>query len=117
MTGIIRVNDIRCRAYHGCLKEERVIGADYTVDVWIEADLSKAIRSDKLKDTVDYCIIKEIVLREMKQPSNLVEHVCSRILQSLKSELKRVHKARVKVTKINPPLNGDVRDVSVILRG
>ena len=30
--GIIRVEDIRCFAYHGCMEEEGVVGTDFSVD-------------------------------------------------------------------------------------
>ena len=36
--GIIKVTNIRVYAYHGCLKEESVIGSDYSVDVTVEAE-------------------------------------------------------------------------------
>src|SRR5688572_33101976 len=115
--GIIQVKGIRCYAYHGCLPEETVIGSEYTVDVWIKCNLEKAIASDNLKHTVDYCSIHSIVLREMKQPSKLVEQACGRILTALKKELPAIEKARVRVTKFNPPMNGDVREASVMLIG
>ena len=115
--GIIHVRGIRCYAYHGCLPEESVIGGEYIVDVWIRSDLDKASMTDKLSDTIDYSTIYSLVVREMKIPSKLVEHVCRRILLSLKQELTLADKVKVRVTKINPPIGGDVRDVSVMLTG
>ena len=38
----IEVNGIRLYAYHGCLKEEGVIGGHYVVDVTIDTDFSVA---------------------------------------------------------------------------
>ena len=37
--GIIRIEDIRCFAYHGCMEEEGVIGTVFSVDVELKADL------------------------------------------------------------------------------
>ena len=39
--GIIKVENIRVTAYHGCLKEETAIGSDYLVNLKVKADLQK----------------------------------------------------------------------------
>ena len=49
--GIIKVNNIKLFANHGCLDEEAKIGSEYRVDVIVEADLSKSARTDQLADT------------------------------------------------------------------
>ena len=51
--GKIKVSNIRVYAFHGCLKEESIIGSDYRVDVEVDVDLTKASISDDLNDTVD----------------------------------------------------------------
>ena len=61
--GVIKVENIRVYAYHGCLSEETVIGSDYRVDVSVEADLEKSSLSDALNDTVDYVTLNAIVRR------------------------------------------------------
>ena len=53
----IYLNDVRIYAYHGCLSEEAIIGSDYRVDMWVEANLNKAKKNDSLKDTVDYVFL------------------------------------------------------------
>ncbi|RRQ50037.1 dihydroneopterin aldolase [Maribacter algicola] len=113
--GIIRVDNIRVYAYHGCLSEETKIGSDYLVNVEVKADLSKAIVSDALKDTVDYVHINRIVVEEMGIPSKLLEHVAKRIGDRIFKELPMVKKARISVAKVNPPINGDVQKVLVEL--
>lgn len=113
--GILAINDIRLYSYHGCLEEEACIGANYTVDVKIDADFSKAQQSDKLKDTVDYCMITDIVKQEMNTRSNLIENVAYRILTKLKAEIRNYRQIKIRVTKISPPVNADVGSVSIIL--
>lgn len=71
--GIIKVENIRVYAYHGCLSEETVIGSDYRVDMSVEADLEKSSVTDDLKDTVDYVTLNAIVVEEMGIPSKLLE--------------------------------------------
>jgi dihydroneopterin aldolase len=114
--GIVRVDNIKLYAYHGCLEEEALIGSDYRVDVAVEADLNKAAASDDLQDTVDYVHIHQIVKEEMKIRSKLLEHVGMRILDRIFRELGAVSDARVIISKINPPIGGDVERVSVELR-
>ena len=114
--GKVKVENIRVYAYHGCLQEETQIGSDYRVDVSVNADLSKASVSDALSDTVDYVHINQIVKEEMNIPSKLLEHVVQRILTRIFRELKTVTNASVSVSKINPPIGGDVEMVTVRLR-
>ena len=47
--GIIKVENIRVFAHHGCLKEETKIGSDYRVDLKVKADLQKSAKTDELK--------------------------------------------------------------------
>jgi dihydroneopterin aldolase len=111
--GIINVNGIKLYAYHGCLEEEAVIGANYVVDVRIETDFNVAQRTDDLSKTVDYVVVYNIVKSEMAIRSKLIEHVAGRIAEHLIRQLPEIEKVDVAVTKINPPMNGDVDSVSV----
>ena len=100
---------------HGCLKEEMLIGSDYRVDLEISANLSKPSKSDKLGETVDYVHLNNIVKEEMAVRSNLLEHVAKRIVDRIFLEIMAVEKVEVEVSKINPPIGGDVESVSVKL--
>ncbi len=111
--GTIKVTNIRVYAYHGCLREESQIGSDYRVDVTVEADLSQAALSDKLGDTVDYVLLNRIVKEEMAVSSHLLETVCERILSRFMQEEAMITKAAVSVSKLNPPIGGDVEMVTV----
>ncbi|WP_452599010.1 dihydroneopterin aldolase [Pontimicrobium sp. MEBiC01747] len=113
--GIIKVENIRVYAYHGCLKEETKIGSDYRVDVKVKADLQKSATTDNLNDTVDYVLLNKIVVEEMAIPSALLEHVAQRILDRIFTEGKLVSLATVTVSKINPPIGGDVQMVTIEL--
>jgi dihydroneopterin aldolase len=115
--GEIHVTGIRCYGYIGCLKEERIIGREYVVDVALYANLEKAAATDKLQHTIDYCVVYNLVVKEMKKPCNLLEHVCQNIIDQLKKEFVQLQQVKVRVTKPNPPLNGDVHHVSVTLQG
>lgn len=114
--GKIKVENIRVYAYHGCLREETLIGSDYSVNIIIGANLSRASTTDDLSDTVDYVLVNQIVKEEMNQPSKLLEHVAQRILKRVFSEISMANKVEVLVSKINPPIRGDVSKVTIVLK-
>ncbi len=111
--GLIKVENIRLFANHGCLKEETVIGSDYRVDLEVKADLKTSAKTDELKNTVDYVFLNKVVREEMSKPSKLLETVAQRILTRIFNEEKLVTKATVSVGKINPPIGGDVEMVTI----
>lgn len=113
--GKIKLKNIRIHSNHGCLREEMLIGSDYRVDLEITADLSRPSISDKLGETVDYVHLNNIVKEEMAIRSNLLEHVAKRIIDRIFLEIAEVTQVMVEVSKINPPIGGDVESVSVIL--
>ena len=111
--GTIKVENIRVFAYHGCLKEESKIGSDYRVDLEVKANLKKSSVSDDLKDTVDYVLLNKIVKEEMAIAPKLLETVAQRILKRVLSESDMVQKATISVSKLNPPIGGDVEMVTI----
>ena len=113
--GKIKLNNIRLHAWHGCLKEESIIGSQYRVDVEVIANLTQPKQTDALADTVDYVHLNAIVKEEMAIKSKLLEHVAERILNRIMDEQSMVDFAEVSVAKINPPIGGDVESVAVCL--
>lgn len=111
----ITVEGIKIYAYHGCLEEEGKIGANYIVDVFMETDFAEAAKTDDLNKTIDYVTVYNIVKQQMGLRSKLIEHAGLRIMNELKKTLPGINKAEVKVTKLNPPMNGDVERVSIVI--
>ena len=114
MTKIL-VEGINLYAYHGCMKEESVIGGNYIVDICMEADMSKPAKTDNLNDALDYVTVYEIVKKEMAVRSKLIEHVAKRIINKLKKQFPKTDTITIKLTKLNPPIEGDVEKVSVVI--
>lgn len=111
--GYIKIKNIKLFAYHGCLDEEGKIGSDYRVDLKVQGDLSLSAKTDELKDTIDYVQLNRIVKEEMAIRSKLLESVAERILNRILKELLIVQKVTVDVSKINPPMGGNVEMVTV----
>ena len=59
-------------------------------------------------------VVDAMVIITMRKRSKLLEHVVNRIIKRILQEHKLVDIARVEVAKINPPINGDVEEVSVL---
>ena len=110
----ISVNRIKVYAYHGVSPQERTVGADFYVTVSVLVDVEpSAWRDDQLEGTADYSRFVSIVRREMTIPSNLLEHVASRIASAVLKECPSVSKVSVVIEKENPPLGVLCDGVSV----
>ena len=112
----IDVNGIRLFAYHGCMDEASRIGTDYEVNLSVRADLRHSAETDKLKDTVDYVALNRIVKEEMAIRAKLLEVVAQRIVNRILSEEPLVQRVKVSVSKLAPPIQGDVERVSVVFK-
>ena len=111
----ISIEGMEFHSYHGCFKEERVIGTRFIVDLWFEADTSAAEMSDNLMNTIDYQAVYQLVKGQMEEPSNLLEHVGRRILDVFQLKYPQVIRSKVKVSKLNPPLGGKIHNVNVTI--
>ena len=115
--GIVELNGMSFRAYHGCLESERKNGNDFTVNFTGLYDISKAAESDSLDDAVDYGRVYDIIAEQMAIPSNLLEHVAARCVDAIKAEFPQLHDCSIRITKHNPPVNGPADNSTVIIRG
>jgi dihydroneopterin aldolase len=79
----------------------------------VKGDLTNSAQTDSLSDTIDYVHLNKIVKEEMAIRTKLLETVAERILKRIFKELELVEKARVEVSKINPPIGGNVGMVTV----
>ena len=111
--GKITLKNIKVYSYHGCLDEEGKIGSDYRIDLMVKGNLTQSAKTDSLSDTIDYVHLNKIVKEEMAIRTKLLETVAEKILNRIFKELELVEKARVEVSKINPPIGGDVGMVTV----
>jgi len=113
--GLIEIEGMEFYAFHGHYKEEQIVGSKFLVDLTIETDMEIPAVSDNLKDAVNYQQAYGIIKAQMEQKSHLLENIASRIMDALYSEMSGIKKARVKVSKMNPPVGGKVNSVSVVI--
>jgi 7,8-dihydroneopterin aldolase/epimerase/oxygenase len=110
--GTILLEGMEFFAYHGCYKEEQIIGTKFIVDLSVGFDSAAAERSDRLQDTVNYTALFQCVKREMGEKSHLLEHLAKRILDSIRKEFPMAEEISLKISKINPPMGGRMQQVS-----
>ncbi|MFO8067083.1 MAG: dihydroneopterin aldolase [Bacteroidales bacterium] len=113
--GKILLEDMEFFAYHGCFDEEKVIGNQFIVNLEIETDTGRSEKSDDLLETVNYQEVYNVIGEVMNESCNLLEHLTSKILDVLMDKFSAISFARLKVSKINPPMGGKMRSVSVEL--
>ena len=112
---VIEIENMEFYAFHGCFAEEAAIGTHFSVDLCAELDTSKAQQTDSIDDTVSYLDIYQSVKRQMEVPSHLLEHVAERIVNAVLEEFSPITHVRVKVKKLNPPLGGKMKSVSLTI--
>jgi 7,8-dihydroneopterin aldolase/epimerase/oxygenase len=115
--GLIQIEGMEFFAYHGCFKEERVIGTRFLVDIAIKTNTDEAELSDDLKHTLNYQAVYKLIKVEMAEKSHLLEHVGRRIIDKVYADFRETEHVKVKVMKLNPALaeGGKVKHVSVTL--
>ncbi|MFN8286311.1 MAG: dihydroneopterin aldolase [Chitinophagales bacterium] len=115
--GLIAVEGMQFYSHHGFYKEEQVLGGKFTVDVYMTTNLQEAAETDQLKKTIDYEEVYKLTKEEMEGRAYLIEHVCKRILDRIKAAHANITTLKVRVSKHNPPLKGNVERVYVELEG
>lgn len=113
--GIIAIEGMDFHAPIGCFAEEKIIGTRFVVDVFMTTDTRKAELSDHLADTVNYLTVYQEVKIIMQQKNNLLEHTARQIITCLFEKFPAVDEIRCIIRKMNPPLGGHIRNVSVTL--
>ncbi|WP_062051256.1 dihydroneopterin aldolase [Bacillus sp. JCM 19034] len=115
----IYLNELLFYGYHGVFPEEQKLGQRYIVDVVMALDLKKAGQTDELDYTIDYGdAYKRIQSIVEGKPFKLIEVVAEKIAEELLQSYSILHECTVKVTKPNPPIDGQYKSVAVeVTRG
>lgn len=112
----IEVNGLELWARHGVGEQERKVGNLFRIDVCLDVDLTDAMMSDNVADTISYADVIALIKREMEQPSALLENVVWRIRESVAAAYPCVRGGMVRVAKVTPPIACRVDSVAVATR-
>lgn len=118
---IIALEGMRFYAYHGFYEEEQIVGNQYLLDVYVDADISKAAMADELYEAVEedseededplsvnYETVYLLCKKEMQLQSKLLETVAQRIADRIDGYFDSATGVRVRLKKMQPPLPGSV---------
>ena len=116
MKSYIFLDQLKFYAFHGVGPQETLVGNEFTVDLRLKVDISRAAQTDEVNDTVSYADVFEAVKAEMNIPSKLLEHVAGRIVKRLFQDFKTIESIELKLAKRNPPMGADLLSAGVELQ-
>jgi dihydroneopterin aldolase len=106
MKRTIRLENVKFHAFHGAFIEEQKSGNSFVVNISITSEINEDM-SDVLEDTVDYCVLHDILDEEMAKTSHLMEYVIQRILERLEAESFTISKVFISMKKLHPAFGGN----------
>ena len=110
---IIRLNNMIFYAHHGYYQAERELGQKFEVDLELECDVSKAIQSDSLPDTINYRDVFNRVNEIFgSYKFTLLESLADKIAHDILKNFP-IYSVRLRVRKPQVPINGFLDNVEV----
>lgn len=126
MADRIELKGLRAHAFHGCFDHERENGQDFSCDITLWLDFSRAAATDDLNNTADYGKVAETAHRILTgTPRNLIETVATEIAETLMCDDDAraeeglepiVHAVEVTIHKPHAPIPLDFADAAVTAR-
>lgn len=116
VTDLITLTGVTAYGYHGVLASEKATGQDFSVDLALEVDLSRAAVTDDLAHTVNYAEVAADAVAQLTGPSqDLIETVAGQIADAaLRRPL--VEAVTVTLHKPHAPVGVPFSDVTVQVR-
>ena len=109
----IFIDSLRLHAYHGVMEQEQRVGGDFLVSLRVSYDISRAMDSDDVNDTLNYADVCRLIKQEMSLPSKLLEHAAARIAKAVFDHYPQSMAIDLRLTKLNPPMGADCDGASV----
>ena len=93
-------------AYHGVMPKEKRDGQRFVLDITLDCDLSKAGRTDRLEDTVDYTAVMDAAVQAMTENSyDLIERAASRTAEAILRAEEKVERLTLCLRKPEAPID------------
>ena len=117
MSDTVFIKQARFQCHLGVTPEERIERQDVLVDVEMSVDTSKAGRSDRIDDTVNYSEVwKRIHECVVPREFRLVEALAESVAQAVLSGFAQVEAVTVRITKPGALATRDAAGAGVELR-
>lgn len=112
---IISLDNVHLHGYHGVDEQERIVGAEYELNVSVALPVTEGCATDEIGDTLSYADIYDVVRDEFSRSSRLIEHVATRVGNALLEAFGQIESVEIKVVKLSPPIPGFSGSASVRL--
>ncbi len=101
----------------GYFDEERLVGSDVVIDVFLAPKSSPANLADQLELTINYETVYLLCAFEVKKENKLIEQLAYNILKRLAEQFggELLNYMKVRVKKLRPSVGGRVQHAAVEL--
>ena len=113
METYVCLDDLHFFAYHGVASQETMVGNEYILSLRLKTDITRAMETDNVADTLNYAEIYQAIKDEMAIPSKLLEYVGGRIVRRLFRDFPTLEYIDLKLSKRNPPMGADIASAGV----
>jgi len=116
MSDIIRLENITIFGFYGVSPAEREVGQKIQIDLELQADLSRACRSDALQDTINYESVHSVVMevvggeKRYRLLEALGEEICNALIAAF-----AIERVVIRLRKLNLPFPNNLSHVEVVL--
>ncbi|MDT8445534.1 MAG: dihydroneopterin aldolase [bacterium] len=109
----IEILGLTLYGYHGVFAEERRLGQEFIVDLWLEAEAGEPL-NDAVDQVLNYGEVAQAVAQRVTgEPVELIETLALQILDDL-SRFERLKSAKIRLSKPNPPVPLALERVAVL---
>ncbi len=112
---VIALEGMSFYAYHGFYDVERQQGNHYNLDVSVGIEDYSSFEDD-ISDTINYEGIYEICQKHMLEKYKLIETLGVQIANDVKTRFPSILNVNVRIEKLNPPIDGDVKKAVVTIQ-
>lgn len=107
----ISLHNLIFHSFHGIHEEESILGNTFEVNVSLSFITHKPVA--KLKETINYATVYEIIKQRMNIPTPLLETLVQDLTEAIRVFDNRIKSVSVSVEKKNPPMANMEGSVSV----
>lgn len=108
MSDTIRValTDVRLTARIGVFGQERCVGNEFSVNLWVDVSVTDGMRRDEISGTVSYADLYAVIKEILAAEALTLEYVALCIAGKIKNSFPSVVKGEISITKLAPPISG-----------
>lgn len=107
----IRLNQLHFFAYHGLYPEEKKIGAEFEINLFVSFQPGDTITG--LDETINYVKLYLLLKEEMQKPRELLETFVMEVAEIIHKSFPSVQKVEISVAKLQAPIAGFAGNVAV----